>query len=354
LKKFVNIDGKYARTVIPFPHNPHFNQTAVAHYDKMSMADRFAQVGDEMTPLERNLLEAFLSITCGGTWENSSFFEMLRWWSLSNYNYTDFMAIGLTYKLGCGQSFFARQFFDEALATGKLQYAFSTPVKSVVDHGSHVEVVARDSGSVFKARRVVCTVPLNVLHKLAFQPPLPPLKTEASKLGHVNRVVKVHAETANPEFRSLGASAWPQGQLTYTFGDGTTPAGNTHLVAFGSSFPGRHLQPEDDVAATVAAWKNFDGNMDVKRVVFHNWHRDEFANGAWEWFRPGMASKYLEPLRTRHGNVLFGSADWAMGWRAFIDGAIEDGGRVAKEVSAEIKAAMVKVDVPIINGKHNV
>lgn len=41
---------------------------------------------------------------------------------------------------------------------------------------------------------------------------------------------------------------------------------------------------------------------------------------------------YQEELQSAHGNILFASADWAHGWRAFIDGAIEQGALNAKEV----------------------
>ncbi|KAJ9132623.1 Amine oxidase [Pleurostoma richardsiae] len=347
IKKFVNVDGRLARTVIPFPHDPHYNREAVAHYDKMSLADRFVEVADEMTPLERSMFEAFLSITCGSrTWEEASFFEFLRWWALMNYNYTDFIALGLTYKFKCGQSGFARHFFDEALETGNLTYVFDSPVSNVVDREGTVKVTTTARGNcgvsaTFQGYRVICTVPLNVLYKVDFSPPLPQPKMEASKLGHVNQVTKVHAEVANPELRSVGAFSWPTGKLTYGFGDGTTPAGNTHMVAFGGAHPGVHLQPEENMDETLAAWRDLlaGHKVDIRRVVFHNWHKDEFALGAWEWLRPNMSTKYLDPLRARHGNVLFGSADWAMGWRGFIDGAIEDGGRVAKEASTEIRMA---------------
>jgi monoamine oxidase len=49
-----------------------------------------------------------------------------------------------------------------------------------------------------------------------------------------------------------------------------------------------------------------------------------------------MATKYLDSLRERQGNVIFASADWALGWRGFIDGAIEDGTRAAIEVKTEL------------------
>ncbi|EPS29729.1 hypothetical protein PDE_04679 [Penicillium oxalicum 114-2] len=336
-KKFINVDGVLGRSVIPYPHDIELNMAGVKKYDQLSMADRMAQVESQLTPLEKNTFGGFLAITHGAKWEEASFFELLRWWALMNYNYTDFMAIGLTYKLRDGQSALARRIFDEAIDTGRLDYSFSTPVKSVHDNGSHIVITARNGDATFEARRAVCTVPLNVLHTIAFTPALPSLKREASMMGHANQVVKCHAEVANPEMRSLGATNFPRGKLTYTFGDGTTPAGHTHLVAFGSSLPGAHLDPEKDISVTKQAFEAFHPDMKVQRLVFHNWHQDEFARGAWEWLRPGMTTKYLEALRKRHGNVFFASSDSSFGWRGFIDGAIDDGGRVAKMVHDELK-----------------
>ena len=82
--------------------------------------------------------------------------------------------------------------------------------------------------------------------------------------------------------------------------------------------------------------------MDVQRVVFHNWTKDEFADGAWEFLKPDMI-KYIDALREREGNVIFASADWAMGWRGFIDGAIEDGARAAMEVKTELAQSTSKL-----------
>jgi monoamine oxidase len=58
-------------------------------------------------------------------------------------------------------------------------------------------------------------------------------------------------------------------------------------------------------------------------------------------YRPDFAFRYLEALRKREGNVLFANADWALGWRGFIDGAIEEGTRVAFEVKNELAASLV-------------
>ena len=48
-------------------------------------------------------------------------------------------------------------------------------------------------------------------------------------------------------------------------------------------------------------------------------------------------SKYQEELQKRHGNIFFASADWAHGWRAFIDGALEQGFINALEVLKELR-----------------
>jgi iron complex outermembrane receptor protein len=49
-------------------------------------------------------------------------------------------------------------------------------------------------------------------------------------------------------------------------------------------------------------------------------------------FRPNQYSKYLKDLQATQGRVVFGSADWANGWRGSIDGAIERGLYAAREV----------------------
>jgi cytochrome c len=47
-------------------------------------------------------------------------------------------------------------------------------------------------------------------------------------------------------------------------------------------------------------------------------------------------TKYLAALREPHGLVHFAGGDFALGWRGFIDGAIESGTRVAHEVVARL------------------
>ncbi|USP81287.1 hypothetical protein yc1106_08561 [Curvularia clavata] len=70
-------------------------------------------------------------------------------------------------------------------------------------------------------------------------------------------------------------------------------------------------------------------DKNVRGYVLHSWSNDPFTKGAWFAAAPGWATKNLKVLQEPHGRVFMGSADWAQGWRGFIDGAIEQGARAA-------------------------
>jgi len=54
---------------------------------------------------------------------------------------------------------------------------------------------------------------------------------------------------------------------------------------------------------------------------------------------------FSEELRARHGNVFFASSDWAVGWRSFIDGAIEEGTRGALDVMKDLSNSRSRRDL---------
>jgi hypothetical protein len=276
LEKLVNIDGQGGREALVFPHSANLGPTATK-YDRMSIADRLAEIQNDLTPNERICLEAFVLLCSGGTLETTSFYEFLHWWALSGYTYQGCIEYLVKYKFKGGQSSFSIRFFKEALASGNLTYSFSTPVASVKSGPAGVEVTAR-SGQKFRALKMISAMPLNILNDVHFDPPLMPGKKSAADIGHVNQCTKVHAEVSDRDLRSMTSISYPHNKLSYGFGDGTTPAGNTHIVAFGGQH--NHFHPEEDIEKTMAAFQGF-APMDIKRLVFHNWSKDEFAKGAW-------------------------------------------------------------------------
>ncbi|GMG47930.1 unnamed protein product [Aspergillus oryzae var. brunneus] len=264
LEKFVDVDGAMGRQIIPYPHDA-FHNPAARQYDDMSALDRLNALAQSLTPNERAVLESFILLCSCGTLETTSFFEFLHWWALCDYSYKGCLQHLISYKFKGGQSSFAIKFFRESLRTGRLSYAFNSPVQSINDHGDRVVVKTRD-GRQYSGARLISTIPLNVLSSVHFSPPLSPQRMAAANIGHVNQCVKVHAEVSCPDMRSWSGISYPFNKLAYAIGDGTTPAGNTHIVCFGGAH--NHIQPEEDVKATKKAVENMSpGNMDIKRLV---------------------------------------------------------------------------------------
>ena len=268
LLKFVNIDGDHGKKVMPQPHDEFHNPEA-ATFDSLSVADRVKQIEHDLSPDERTALLSFVLLCSCGTPENSSFYEFLHWWALCNHSYQYCIEYLIKYKFRGGQSSFAIKFFDEALSTGNLSYAFSSPVASVNNNeAAGVRITTRD-GRTFAAARLISTIPLNILNTVAFSPPLATGKRAAADVGHVNKCAKVHAEVRNPELRSWTGVTYPHNKLLYSIADGTTPAGNTHLVAFGGDY--NHLTPEKDIEETKKAVRNM-ADVDIHRLVSKAFH----------------------------------------------------------------------------------
>lgn len=349
LNKFTNIDGCYGRKTIPLPHDT-FRMSGSRELDNVSAQDRINEIALTLSPQERVVLEASILLASGGTLETTSFHEFMHWWAMCGYTYQGWLDMLITWKFKRGQSSFAIQFFEEALASKRLTYAFNSPVKHVKDSGKQVEVTTRD-GRQFRAVRVISAMPLNVLDAVTFDPPLSSGKQSAIGIKHVNQTVKVHAELSNKDLRSWTGITYPHNALNYAFGDGTTPAGNTHIVCFGGQQ--NHMDPEANISRTKTAVtslfspSNYAGNHpapEIERLVFHNWSKDEFAKGAWFFSPPGLLSNHLDDMRARHGNIVFANSDWALGWRSFIDGAIEEGERAALDVRRDLLGP--KIDAP--------
>jgi hypothetical protein len=333
---FVDYDGNSGRDICPLPHstlgNSRVTPSQVEAVDQLSCRDRIEQIKHLLTASELALLESLVPHIAGGSVENVGYLEMLRSHALQNYNIASFEDVWTLYKIREGQSTLARRIFDDAVRLG-LQYSFNSPIKSIVDKDGVVSVTVTPSGTVYSANRVINTIPIAVLPDIHFSPPLSPLRQEALKINQVDYLTKVHAE-AEGDLRCLRGCTWP-GDLLYVYGDGFC-AGNksTRITSFAGDNRGK-LDPLKEPEKLETALKRFHP-MDIKRVVFHDWVSDPYARAGAAWYPAGFLTKYLAELQKRHGHVLMASADWASGWRSFIEGAMEQGALAADTVLNEL------------------
>lgn len=334
-KAFINIDGNDGRDVCPKPYsilgNSRVSAEKIKVIDQLSCQDRIDQIKHQLTPEELALIESLIPHCGGASPENMAFLELLRAQALQGWGPDNFEEFWTLYRFREGQSSLARRIFDDAVRLG-LQYSFNTPIKSIIDHDGVVSLVAIDDG-VYRAQRVVNTIPLAVLGSVHFDPPFSPLRQEAIKIGQVNYHAKIHAEVEG-DLRGLRGMCWP-GEFLYIYGDGFCAGGKTtRITSFAGDLRGI-LDPKKEPERLETALQRFHP-MNIKKILFHDWISDPYARCGPAYYGPGYMTKYLTELQKRHGNVLMANADWANGWRSFIEGAMEQGGIAADIVMNEI------------------
>lgn len=168
----------------------------------------------------------------GAALDKMGFLNALHWWILGSHTPTGLNDIALHTRLRSGNSNLHRRMFEHTLSTGNLSYSFQTPVSKIEESKEGVTVTLRD-GTSYRAKSVICTVPLNVLSSIEFDPPLSQDKQAAASEGSVNKCNKIHIDLNGPDWLSWDSFASPGKGLVAALGDGLTPADNSHIVTFG-------------------------------------------------------------------------------------------------------------------------
>lgn len=181
-----SIDGMSPRKVMPYPHEPSRSQPWT-NYDGMSVQDRLDQLG---VPKNDKDLFAALTNSCGSaSAKEIAYTDAMRWYAAGGYSVPTMMDAAASFKIGKGgMTSLARSILGE--------YAGDTVLQKTVTRVRQAEPsrVSIDcaGGSVYQARRVICTIPLNCLADIQFEPPLSALKRSAVKEGHINVGEKYH------------------------------------------------------------------------------------------------------------------------------------------------------------------
>lgn len=294
--------------------------------DRMSIADRLAQI--EMTPAQRDLMNAMMATNCHGPTASGAYTEMLRWWSLADGDATRLLYSCARYKLEDGTA----ALIDRMVADGGFEVRLSTVVERVTHSADGVTLVT-EAGETIRARYVVMAVPVNTAGGIAFDPPLRPGKQAMAKEHHAGKGTKVYLKVKGRLDSVLFFA--PETELfSMVFTDTAGEDGGV-LVAFGPAGSGDvDLKNPKALEPFI---RKFLPHVSVEQVLGYDWHLDPYSLGTWCTFRPAQYSRHLRDLRAREGRVFFAGADIAAGWRGFIDGAIESGLQVAQAVSGALR-----------------
>jgi len=317
--QFCDVDGQGGRRVMPLAHDPLARRDLLLRWDALSLQARLAQM--KFSPELRDILAPQLAINCHGALSDGGFADMLRWWALGDYEMGRMFDKLGRYKIREGMGELA----SRMLADGTQDLALATPVKAVEQDGGLFRV-STGRGKVFSARSVVMAVPLNVLASIRFTPGLSPVQQSMADAGHVGRGSKCYIHVRQKLGNWIGMAPAPH-PITLAWTEKQRDDG-TLLVCF--SPPGR-LDTTDE-GAVQAALRTLLPKVDVLGVTGYQWDADPYSRGTWCWYRPGQLTGGLAGLRAGQGGLFMAGADQALGWRGFVDGALESGVTAARDV----------------------
>jgi monoamine oxidase len=291
----------------------------------MSVVDRLDELG--LGPPERELVRWLWSQNFNGPCSEGALSLALRWDAFGGYDWLGLLEACARFKIVGGTRRLLEAIVGDAAATVHL----SSPVARIAQSETEVVVRLRDGRELTGAAALV-TVPVNALDAIEFAPPLSSAKRAAIEEGQLSQGVKawVHIRGAGAPFLALASDEHPLVLLQYE------RATSDGYLAFAFGADARKLDRTDGaIEDAVRIWLP---DAQVVEWACHDWVADEFSRETWATFRPGWLTRHAEALQEPEGRVLLSGSDYANGWVGFIDGAIESGIRVARQISEVIDA----------------
>ena len=222
----------------------------------------------------------------------------------------------------------------------KRSVEFHKKVSGIRTEADGVDVVCTD-GSRYRARYVICSVPVPVLRHIPIDPIITGLQGQAIKTLRGAPCTQVHIVAKRPFWENDGLPAymWTDGPAGFVVPNRVpeSPQEVMSLTAWGRGFLARYFDrigPEAAMAVTIKAIEDArpaaKGQLEALHV--HSWELDEFAGGAdFITWAPGQLSHFKNVLATPHGRIHFGGADTAEVNHG-MEGAMESGERAAFEI----------------------
>lgn len=196
-----------------------------------------------------------------------------------------------------------------------------------IEHDRDRATVYLTDGHVLAARRVVLTLPQNILGDLDITPPLNAAKRAASREKVASRGVKcwIRVRGHIAPFFAYATATDPLAVVrTEYVGDD-----DAILVGFGADSTRLDPNDRDAVLRALAVWRT---DLDVLEATGHDWMSDPHSRETWLMHRPNQLTRYLTAQQASEGVLHFAGSDIANLWAGFIDGAIETAHRAAREI----------------------
>ncbi|XP_077988190.1 amine oxidase [flavin-containing] A-like [Glandiceps talaboti] len=215
----------------------------------------------------------------------------------------------------------------------------SSPV--VVLKQDNNEVVAKTfEGKNYRATYAISAVPPNLLSKMTFIPSLSASRIQLKQRIPMGCCIKTFMYYRDSFWKQKGFSGTILSDGPVLSMDDTTPDGDHPvLMSFLNGDWARRLCTETKETRKRILCEEYAKIFDCQEAlnpiqyVECDWTADEYSGGCYVCaLPPGVLTRYGQDLRSPFGRIHFAGTETATVWTGYMDGAIEAGGRAAREV----------------------
>jgi monoamine oxidase len=234
----------------------------------------------------------------------------------------------------------------------QLPRAFASRLSERIRYGAAVVGFEQDGGRVsvsylqggtrtsLAAERLVCAVPFSVLRRIEGTRRFSAAKRDAIEQLPYTSVARTYLQTRKKFWLDEGLSGSAATDEPYTTlfdGAPNQPSSRGILEAYLAGAPARRvaaLSEGERVASALGLAERLQLRAREHFEVGASkcWDEDEWARGAYAWYRPGQMSTLLPHVARAEGRIHFAGehASSLFGW---MQGALESGNRAAREVN---------------------
>ena len=232
------------------------------------------------------------------------------------------------------------QAIPEAMANAlKNEVILNQQVTGIRSNATDTEVHCAD-GSVYRANRVICSLPCSVMKRIRIEPMIRGPQAEAIQTLESQVVNQVHIVPKKPFWEEDGM---PGNMFTNSLcgmvvaeHKGAKPADISSLTAWVRGPNAQWMDQVDNQTAINAVVADIErlrpaakGQLEV--AAYKSWYRDPFSSGDWAVWQPGQISAFASDIAKPHERIHFCGEHTAVSNRG-MEGALESGDRVAFEV----------------------
>lgn len=228
----------------------------------------------------------------------------------------------------------------EAMAAAlKNEVQFGRQVTGIRSEDDGAVVHCAD-GTVYRADRVICSVPCAVLRRIRLDPLLSGEHAAAVDTLDSQIISQAHMVARAPfwEEDGLSPNMFSDGLVCNLVGEhkGADPAEVSSLTAWIRGHNAALLDQLPTAEARRAIIADLErvrpaAKGKLEMIEYKSWYRDPFSSGDWAVWKPGQVSRFAPVVAKPHGRIHFCGEHTAVSNRG-MEGAMESGERVALEV----------------------